>query len=130
MMKTNQNVVILGASSNPERYSNKAIRLLSKKGHTVFPIHPEESEIEGLIVYPDLASIPVGIDTLSIYINPSISSVLKHDIAAVHPGRVILNPGTENKELEIILEQECIPCFHACTLVLLRMGKFQYMEWI
>ena len=35
-----ERVAILGASDKPDRYSNKAQRLLRQHGHTVVPVHP------------------------------------------------------------------------------------------
>ena len=43
-----QTVVVLGASPKPERYSNKAIRLLQQHRHRVIPVHPAIAKIEGL----------------------------------------------------------------------------------
>ena len=43
-----ERVVVLGASANPERYSNKAVKLLLKHGHDVVPVNPGQKEIEGL----------------------------------------------------------------------------------
>ncbi len=41
-------VAVLGASQNPERYSNKAIRMLLQHKHEVTPVNPAQSTIEGL----------------------------------------------------------------------------------
>jgi uncharacterized protein len=45
-------------------------------------------------------------------------------IIAAKPARVIFNPGTENPELEEHLAAAGIAVVHACTLVLLRTGRF------
>ena len=36
------NVAVLGASTNPERYSYKAVKMLSESDYGVFPVHPSE----------------------------------------------------------------------------------------
>gem|GEM_PF-6343158 len=41
-------VAVLGASQNPERYSNKAIRMLLQHKHEVTPVNPAQSTSEGL----------------------------------------------------------------------------------
>ncbi|PIR23773.1 MAG: CoA-binding protein [Deltaproteobacteria bacterium CG11_big_fil_rev_8_21_14_0_20_45_16] len=119
-----QNVAVLGASSNPERYSNKAVRMLLESGHQVFPIHPIESSIEGLQVFPSLERLPEKMDSLSIYIGPQHIGPLIPSIIQAKPGRVILNPGTESEELEKALQGAGIPYMEACTLVLLRTNQF------
>jgi len=117
-------VAVLGASKKPERYSNKAIRLLKDHGHQVIPINPAERFIEGLRVAPSLAAVREPIDTLSVYVGPASSDKLANDIIGLAPGRVILNPGAESKDLETRLSEAGIPVIKACTLVLLRTGQF------
>ena len=45
-------------------------------------------------------------------------------ILRLRPRRVVLNLGAESPELEPALEDAGIPWEHACTLVLLRTGRF------
>lgn len=120
-----ENVIVLGASDNPERYSNKAIKMLSDKGHKVFPVHPKLKEINGIKVYSSLEEIKnIKIDTITLYVNPEISNSLLEAILAMKPKRVIFNPGTENYELETKLQKAGIETLEACTLVMLSTGQF------
>ena len=114
----------MGASHKPERYSNKAIRLLREHGHEVVPVHPRLDTVEGLPVAHQLGEIDGKVDTLTLYVGPDISSVAAEAIVGLNPGRVIFNPGTENPELEARLDQAGIPHEQACTLVLLRTAQF------
>ncbi len=118
------NVAVLGASNKPERYSHQAVVLLAHKGHAVYPIHPALADIEGRRVFPRLADVPVPLHTVSMYVSPTHSTQLAHDILAVRPARVVFNPGTENPDLEARLAAAGIQVVHACTLVLLRTGQF------
>lgn len=124
MAANTQNVAVLGASSHPERYSHQAIRLLTEKGHRVFPINPAYQEILGHRVYPSLEAIDTPIDTLTLYLNSSHSTPMAEAITALRPARVIFNPGSESPELAGRLQSEHIPYEEACTLVLLRTGQF------
>jgi predicted CoA-binding protein len=120
-----ENVIVLGASDNPERYSNKAIKMLTEKGHKVFPIHPKLKEINGIKVYSNLSEIEdVTINTITLYVNPEISSTLADAIISIKPQRVIFNPGTENPALEEILHKAKIQTIEACTLVMLSISQF------
>ncbi|MEZ4703999.1 MAG: CoA-binding protein [Bdellovibrionota bacterium] len=120
----NQNVAILGASDDPERYSYKACRKLEEHGHKVYLVNPKYDSIEGKKVYPSLESIADPIDTLTLYVGPKVSSMHQQSIKALHPKRVIFNPGAENAELEVFLQQENIETLQACTLVLLATDQF------
>ena len=117
-------VAVLGASPKPERYSNQAVRLLLEHGHRVIPIHPIIKAIEGLPVSASLSDVAEGIDTLTIYVSPALSTPLTDDILALHPRRVIFNPGTENPTLNAVLTEAGIDIEEACTLVLLNTGQF------
>jgi predicted CoA-binding protein len=118
------NVAIIGASSKTERYSNKVLKLLLEKDHTVFPVHPHVASIHGIRTYPTLLNISQSIDTIIMYVNPNISTVLNKEILLKSPRRVIFNPGSENEPLEQVLSSHGIIVQHACTLVLLSSGQF------
>ncbi len=119
-----ERVVIIGASDNPERYSHKALLLLRQHGHEVVPVHPKLSEIEGVPVVADLSAILGPVDTVTLYVGPTISLTLKDKLTALKPKRVIFNPGTENAPLQATLTSAGIACEEACTLVLLHTGQF------
>lgn len=117
-------VLILGASDHPEKYAHKAMTMLLAHGHEVVLVHPTLSEIEGHKVFKSIDEISQKIDTLTMYVNPKISSSVAQSILKLKPGRVIFNPGTENPELEVSLKRSGIDFEEACTLVLLTTGQF------
>lgn len=119
-----QTVVVLGASTKPERYANMAVRLLKEYGHRVIPVSSGHSEIEGLPAVSTLADVHEAVDTLTLYLGPARSAPLLADIIALRPKRVIFNPGTESAELERQFALQGIDCQEACTLVLLRTDQF------
>ena len=118
-------VAVLGASQNPERYSNKAIRMLLQHKHEVTPVNPAQSTIEGLPVAANLESLPTGIHTITVYVSADISTNLLNPMIAARPSRVIFNPGAENPVLAKALESAGIHTVEACTLVLLSTGTFE-----
>jgi len=120
-------VAVLGASSDMTRYSYKAVQLLKEYGHTPIPIHPRETEVLGYKVVPeikDLVKQGKKIDTLTMYVNPNLSTQYQQDIIDLKPRRVIFNPGSENPLLEKALASKGIIIEEACTLVLLRTDQF------
>lgn len=117
-------VVVLGASPNPDRYSNKAIRQLKAHGHIVVPVNPAHKTIEGLPVAASLAAVQGPVDTLTVYVGPQHIEPLLDDIVALGPKRVIINPGAESPVLTKRLEASGIRFLEACTLVMLSTGQF------
>ncbi|HOJ63758.1 MAG TPA: CoA-binding protein [Spirochaetota bacterium] len=118
-------MVVLGASVEPERYSNLVVRLLKEKGENVFPVNPKYNEIEGIKCYGSIRDIKDRIDIITIYINPEkITDDIINQIIDKKPEKVILNPGTEREDLEKILSNNNIKVIKACSIVLLKTNRF------
>lgn len=120
----NKPTIVLGASPNPERYSYKAVDFLINEYHNVFPIGIKNGKIRGIEILKDFDKIDMNIHTISIYLNSENQKSWYDKIIEIKPQRVIFNPGTENPELEEILNQNNIENIEACTLVMLRTGQF------
>jgi predicted CoA-binding protein len=124
-MSKPQNVVIIGASNKPDRYSYKAFTMLKEYGHTPIPVHPALKSIDDCTVVASLANISASaVDTITLYVNPEILKNYIDDIIRIKPVRVIMNPGTESDDAERLFLQNGINVLRACTLVLLRTGQF------
>lgn len=119
-----RNVAVLGASSNPIRYSFRAVQMLAEKGYNVYPVHPSAKDVDGIACYPSLGDIRDPIDTITVYLSPPRSTPVVDDIVRAAPRRVILNPGAENDELQRKCEEAGIQVQRACTLVMLHTGQF------
>jgi predicted CoA-binding protein len=115
---------VLGASSNPQRYSHMAIALLKEKGFPVVPVHPALPEILGLPVGKRLADISHEIHTLTLYVGARHLPPMTGEILRMSPRRVIFNPGTESVEVIEALRRAGIDCIEGCTLVMLKTGQF------
>lgn len=117
--------LIIGASENPERYSNMAIRLLKSYGHSVRALGRKNGMVDGIKIETDSNCENFShIDTISLYINPFHQAEFANLITCIKPKRVIFNPGTENDEMTSILDSNNIEWEEACTLVLLRSGQY------
>ncbi len=120
-----QRVAVVGASPNPERYSNQAVHLLREVGHAVIPVNPGHAVIEGLPAVRRIEDLETGtIDTVTLYVGPGISAGMAAALMALAPRRVIFNPGAENPALADTLRDGGMQVLDACTLVLLRTGQF------
>ncbi|MDE3124228.1 MAG: CoA-binding protein [Bacteroidota bacterium] len=116
--------LVLGASTNPDRYSYLAVNKLAQHGHPVIAIGSRPGKI-GTI--PIVTNHPKeeDVDTITLYINPTIQKSLYEYIFSLHPKRIIFNPGTENPELCEMAKQRQIECVEACTLVLLSTHQYE-----
>ena len=92
-------VAIVGASADRSKFSNKSIHAHLKAGYDVFPVHPNERTIEGLIVYKSILDVPVALDRVSLYLPPAIGVKVLDDIAKKGCRELWINPGAESPEL-------------------------------
>ena len=115
--------LVLGASENPARYSNLAIRRLVNGQHPVVAIGRKKGIVAGIEIETGHQQFS-DIDTVSIYLNPLHQKEYYNYIISLHPKRIILNPGAENDELAALAEQKGIRSQEACTLVLLSTGQY------
>lgn len=90
------NVAVIGASSDRAKFGNKAVRSYLAHGHSVFPVHPRETSIEGLPVFRSITDIPVDLDSTLVYLPPAVTLSILPDIARKGPGQLFLNPGSED----------------------------------
>ncbi len=123
-MNSPRTVAVLGASQKPDRYSNRAVRMLLDRDFRVIPVHPKLDEIEKIPTVHNLDEIDVPVDTLTLYVGPARLERMLESIVTLKPGRVIFNPGTESELLQKRLAEAGIPYLEACTLVMLQTGQF------
>lgn len=115
--------LIIGASSNPERYANMALKSLLKHQHEVLAVGLKKETVEGITI--ETEKIPfTGVHTVTLYLNPVRQQEYYDYIVSLKPERVVFNPGTENPELYRLLEANGIGYEIACTLVLLTTNQF------
>jgi predicted CoA-binding protein len=118
-----ENVLVMGASMNPARYSFKATNMLLEYGHKVTGFGMRKGEVRGSIIYDVLPEIQ-GLDTVTLYLGPKNQPPYYDYLINAKPKRVIFNPGTENPELMDLLSNAGIKSEVACTLVLLRTNQY------
>lgn len=116
-------VIVLGASLNANRYSNMAIKKLIKNNYDVYPLGKSEAEVEGVRLFSDFKMIE-EVYAVTIYLNPFNQRQFYDYILDLNPQKVVLNPGAENRELELILDENSIKFERACSLVLLSLNSF------
>jgi len=100
------------------------MKMLEKYGHNPIPVAPERDEILDRRAYPALAAVPDRIDTVTMYIRPSLQRAALDDALLIKPRRVIFNPGTENPDEYERLRKAGIEVVEACTLVMLSTRQF------
>jgi len=123
MLTTGKKTLVLGASDHPGRYSYLALTRLRGNGHPVVAIGRKRATVGDVEIGTD-KELLVGIDTVTLYLNPIHQKEYYDYILSLHPRRVIFNPGAENSELATLARANGIEPVEACTLVLLSTGQY------
>lgn len=115
--------LIIGASTNPQRYSYLALERLRNAGHEVVAIGKQPGALRDVPITTEKTAYP-GIDTVTLYLNPAHQAEYYDYILSLHPKRIIFNPGAENETLAQLAKDNGIQTMDACTLVLLSTGQY------
>ena len=110
-------IAIIGASSDRNKFGNKAVRAYLQQGWTVYPVNPSASSIEGLKAYRSIRDVPRPVDRVSVYLPPEVGTTILESIAAVAPAEVFLNPGSESDSLISRAGQLGLNVVVACSIV-------------
>ncbi len=120
----NLTTLVLGASLNSHRYSNKAILDLVERGYRVVAIGKAIGFVNGVQILEEIPKNIIEIDTVTIYLNLKKQIYYYRDIIRIKPRRVIFNPGAENTELAELMLKENVEVINGCTLVMLSLGQY------
>jgi predicted CoA-binding protein len=110
-------VAVIGASSNRQKFGNRAVRAYLREGYTVVPINPHESNVEGLKTYKSVLDVPGRIDMASFYVPPEVGERVIEEVALKQIPEVWLNPGAESAALIASARRLSITPIVACSIV-------------
>lgn len=115
--------LVIGASTNPDRYAYMAIKSLTVNNYKVHALGLREGNAHGVKInlpFPRISHV----HTITMYVGKKNQPFYYEYIMKLKPQRVIFNPGSENEELEAMLEEQGTEVLHACTLVMLLQGSY------
>jgi predicted CoA-binding protein len=90
-------VAVTGVSRTPQSHgSNVVYQRLRQRGYQVFAVNPNADQVEGDACYPDLRSIPGGVDWVLIGTRPETAEATIRECADLGIKRVWMHrgPGT------------------------------------
>ncbi|MHC1775805.1 MAG: CoA-binding protein [Lentimicrobium sp.] len=120
----NKKTLVLGASTNPDRYSYICINDLVLYNYPVVAVGLRGGEVAGVQIqkgYPVFEDV----HTVTLYIGPqNQEQYISYIIESVKPKRIIFNPGTWNPLLAEKAKNQGIVVESKCTLLMLSGGYF------
>jgi uncharacterized protein len=119
----NKKTLVMGASPNPARYSNKAIKRLLAKNVEVVAIGKRVTNVHGITVIKGMPDLD-NIHTVTLYLSPDNQEEYLDYFISLKPKRIIFNPGTINRKLEKMAIDAGIETLEDCTLIMLDTGDY------
>ena len=80
-----KNIAIIGVSRDQRKFGNALLKELSKKGYSVFPVHPELKEVEGTKCYPSLDDLPGNVNNLLLAVQPKVTEEI---VGRINPQKI------------------------------------------
>jgi uncharacterized protein len=117
-------VAVIGASNDRRKFGNRAVRAYQQQGHTVVPINPHETEVEGLKTYASILDVPGTVDMASFYVQPEVGEQVIADVAAKGVREVWLNPGAESDAVIARAKALGIQPIVACSIVAIGQNPY------
>ena len=110
-------VAVIGASSDPRKFGNRAVRAFRRQGYTVVPINPNRTQVEGLQAYASVLDVPGAIDIATFYVPPDVGAKVIQDVAKKEIPEVWLNPGSESEQLVRLARSLKVEPIIACSIL-------------
>jgi predicted CoA-binding protein len=110
-------IAVIGASNDPRKFGNRAVRTYKALGWTVFPVNPKAEQVEGLRAYATLADVPGPVDRASLYVPPAVGIGLLEAIRTLGAKELWINPGAGSDELVEQANKLGIATVEACSIL-------------
>jgi len=112
-----QVVAVVGASRDRHKFGNKAVRAFRDAGHTVIPVNPHESDVEGLKTYASVLDVPGPIDMATVYVQPDVALGLLDEFEQKQIPEIWLNPGADDDDVIAEAKRRHLNVIVACSIM-------------
>ena len=98
ILKTVNTIAMVGASSDPTKFSYGVLRVLHETGYEMIPVNPNEAgkEIRGLQCYPSLKSIERPVDMVQVFRSSDAAYQVTQDAIDIGAKVVWMQLGVRN----------------------------------
>ena len=91
---SSRRIAVTGVSRTPKTHgANNVYRRLKDRGYEVFAVNPNTDQVEGAASYPDLRSIPGGVEAVVIGTRPQIAEQTMRECAELGITKVWMHRG-------------------------------------
>ncbi len=104
MLLDTKKIVIIGATNNRADPANQAVRAYLERQYKVFPVNPDETEVEGLRCYRSLDEIHEPVALAAIYVPPCEGLEYVEALRGLGVSRVLFHPRAASGRLILIVQ--------------------------
>ena len=130
-----ERIAVAGVSRSEEESANYIYKKLRDEGYQVFPINPNAGEVEGDTCYPNVSSIPEGVDGVIIITRPELTEkiaddCIKHGIPRVWMhNNTFLPSSVSQSAVQKCRENDIMVIDGGCPMMVLEFGH-KCMKWM
>jgi hypothetical protein len=106
ILKSVKTIAMVGASSDPTKFSYGVLRVLHETGYDMIPVNPQEAggEIRGLPVYESLAAIERPVDMVEVFRTSRAAYAVTEEAIAIGAKVVWMQIGVRDDEAARLAE--------------------------
>lgn len=109
---------VVGASNNEEKYGYKVFKDLIDAGYKIVPINPNEKEILGEKVYPNISALQEKIDVVIFVTPPVVTEKVLEETKTLGIKNIWLQPGAQSDAAIEFCKKNGIECIHdTCIMI-------------
>jgi predicted CoA-binding protein len=120
LLETTRRIAVVGCSPKPDRDSHAIAKYLIDAGYDVVPVNPGQDSILGRKCYPDVKSIPGGVDLVDVFRSPEHVPPVVEDAIDAGAKAIWLQLGVGNDDAErrasdaglTVVSERCILVVH------------------
>ena len=98
LLTSARTIAVVGLSSRRARPSYGVSEYMQGAGYRIIPVNPQEAEVLGEKAYPDLDSVPVGVDIVDIFRRPEFVPELVEAAIRIGAKAVWMQEGVVHEE--------------------------------
>jgi predicted CoA-binding protein len=116
--------MVIGASPNPKRVSNIALKKLTKMNIPFIAIGRGDYDLGDIKIIKGMPEDVKKVHTVTLYMNARNQIDYYNYILSLQPERIIFNPGSNNPELTRLALEQGINVVEGCMLIMIATGRF------
>lgn len=105
ILRQYKTIVVVGLSSDVDKPSHWVSDYMRGQGYRIIGVNPDEREVFGQPVYPDLASVPEPVEFVDVFRRPQFCADIARDAVAVGAKVIWLQQGIRSPEARRIAEE-------------------------